>query len=65
MKVKEAIKKTNLIFVNLILIFFYIFIIGFGALIWKILKRFLTKKDSYWSNEVKEIGNVDYFQSPY
>ena len=62
---KQVIKKINAFFIKVILIFFYIFIIGMGALLRRVFKRSLTKKDSYWINEKEKMRNIDYFRQPY
>ena len=49
-KIQKFIKKINNVFIKIILFIFYLLIIGFGTLIYRLFKKNKTKTNSYWQD---------------
>lgn len=64
-KIKNFIQDINNLFIKITLFFFYLLIIGFGALIYRIFKKKNKKVNSYWQVFSQEKLDLEYFKSAY
>lgn len=58
-------KKINNVFIKVILFIFYFFIIGLGALIYRLFVPKIKEKNSYWQDSSSDNFDLDYFKSAY
>lgn len=63
--IKRSFKTLNNIFIGTVLFLFYVFIIGFTALIYKLFKKKRNKQSSHWQDVSVTKLDSEYFRSAY
>lgn len=59
------VKKANMFFVQLVLIFFYIFGIGIAYLLQIVTSKSIPKSNTYWKDALKNSDKKTSFSSAY